>query len=84
MIKITDLGFVTSTTPDAHLAFNVVVTDADADSTAAQTLNVTIEGDKTFTGGVGPTPSTSAPDTDSSLTAATTVISSGFTSGVAR
>ena len=83
VIKITDLGFVTSTTPDAHLAFNVVVTDADADSTAAQTLNVTIEGDKTFTGGVGAdTFNFSGLDTDSSLTAATTVISSGFTSGV--
>ena len=83
VIKITDLGFVTSTTPDAHLAFNVVVTDADADSTAAQTLNVTIEGDKTFTGGVGTdTFNFSGLDTDSSLTAATTVISSGFTSGV--
>ncbi|MCG4788839.1 hypothetical protein L0N33_26270, partial [Roseburia faecis] len=28
VVKITDLGFVTSSTPDAHLTFNVVVTDA--------------------------------------------------------
>ena len=83
VVKITDLGFVTSTTPDAHLAFNVVVTDADADATASQTLNVTIEGDKTFTGGVGAdTFNFSGLDTDGALTAATAVISAGFTSGV--
>ncbi|CAM5307139.1 hypothetical protein PFRA20S_02572 [Pseudomonas fragi] len=83
VVKITDLGFVTSTTPDAHLTFNVVVTDADADATPAQTLDVTIEGDKTFTGGVGAdTFNFSGLDTDGSLTAATAVISAGFTSGV--
>ena len=83
VVKITDLGFVTSSTPDAHLAFNVVVTDADADATPAQTLNVTIEGDKIFTGGVGAdTFNFSGLDTDGSLTAATAVISAGFTSGV--
>ena len=83
VVKITDLGFVTSSTPDAHLAFNVVVTDADADATPAQTLNVTIEGDKIFTGGVGAdTFNFSGLDTDGTLTAATAVISAGFTSGV--
>ncbi|NNB06418.1 hypothetical protein HBN83_10915 [Pseudomonas fragi] len=83
VVKITDLGFVTSSTPDAHLTFNVVVTDADADATPAQTLDVTIEGDKTFTGGVGAdTFNFSGLDTDGSLTAATAVISAGFTSGV--
>ena len=83
VVKIVDMGFVTSSTPDAHLTFNVVVTDADADPTAAQTLDVTIAGGNTFAGGAGAdTFNFSGLDTDGALTAATSVISGGFVSGV--
>jgi hypothetical protein len=52
VIKITDIGFVTSTTEteDANLSFEFEVVDADGDSTGIQTLDVTIEGSTTFTG----------------------------------
>jgi T1SS-143 domain-containing protein len=85
VVKIVDMGFVTSSTPDAHLTFDVTVTDFDGDSNAAQTLDVTIAGGKTFTGGAGvDTFSFKAldADTDGALSAATSVISAGFASGV--
>jgi T1SS-143 domain-containing protein len=85
VVKIVDMGFVTSSTPDARLTFNVTVTDFDGDSTAAQTLDVTIAGGKTFTGGAGvDTFSFKAldADTDVLLSATTSVISAGFASGV--
>ncbi|MBV7494109.1 hypothetical protein KW837_07510 [Pseudomonas sp. PDM24] len=85
VVKIVDMGFVTSSTPNAHLTFDVVVTDADGDSTGTQTLDVTIAGGKTFTGGAGVDTfdfSGLDTDTDGALSAATTVISGGFASGV--
>ncbi|WP_219734654.1 DUF5801 repeats-in-toxin domain-containing protein [Pseudomonas sp. FW300-N1B4] len=79
VVKIVDMGFVTSATPDALLTFDVVVTDADGDSTGTQTLNVTIDGDN----GVGAdTFNFSGLDTDVLLSGATDVISIGFVSGV--
>jgi Ca2+-binding RTX toxin-like protein len=49
--KISSIGFVTqtTTTQDASLTFEFSVVDGDGD-TAAQTLDVTIEGGSTFTG----------------------------------
>jgi T1SS-143 domain-containing protein len=85
VVKIVDMGFVTSSTPDARLTFDVTVTDFDGDSTAAQTLDVTIAGGKTFTGGAAvDTFSFKAldADTDVLLSATTSVISAGFVSGV--
>jgi T1SS-143 domain-containing protein len=85
VVKIVDMGFVTSSTPDALLTFDVVVTDADGDSTGTQTLNVTIAGGNTFTGGTGVDTFSFIgldTDTDGVLSAATAVISGGFASGV--
>ncbi|HJR27738.1 MAG TPA: hypothetical protein VJ889_03400, partial [Pseudomonas sp.] len=85
VIKITDIGFVTSTTPDAHLTFDVVLADADADATGTETLDVTIVGGNTFTGGANVDTFSFRgldTDTDGALSAATAVISGGFTSGV--
>ncbi|WP_454870333.1 beta strand repeat-containing protein [Pseudomonas lini] len=85
VVKIVDMGFVTSATPDARLTFDVVVTDADGDSTGTQTLDVSIAGGKTFTGGANvDTFSFIGLDTDTDvvLSAVTTVISGGFASGV--
>ena len=84
VVKIVDMGFVTSTTPNAHLTFDVVVTDADGDATATQTLDVSIAGGKTFTGSADMDVfSFTGLDSDTDLvpSAATTVISGGFTSG---
>jgi hypothetical protein len=84
VVKIVDMGFSTSTTPDTRLTFDVVVTDADVDSTPTQTLDVAIAGGKTFAG------TASADifsfkgldaDLDVLLSAATRTISSGFVSG---
>ncbi|WP_407279580.1 retention module-containing protein [Aromatoleum evansii] len=52
VIKFTDIGFLSSTTStqDTKLTFGVTVGDADGDTTAAQTLNVTIEGNTHFLG----------------------------------
>ncbi|MGA3800660.1 DUF5801 repeats-in-toxin domain-containing protein [Pseudomonas fluorescens] len=85
VVKIVDMGFVTSSTPDARLTFDVTVTDYDGDSTAAQTLDVTIAGGKTFTGGAGMDTfsfKSLDADTDALLSATTSVISAGFVSGV--
>ncbi|AYC31598.1 hypothetical protein D3880_03950 [Pseudomonas cavernae] len=82
-IKIVNIGFVTSTTPDAHLTFDVVLTDADGDATATQTLDVTI------VGGDGVTASANADtfvigdtDVDGLLSMVMTVIDGGFASGI--
>ena len=48
--KIANMGFATASTQDADLTFTVANVDADGDATAAQTLNVTIEGSHTFEG----------------------------------
>ncbi|MCO6056697.1 hypothetical protein NG726_08405, partial [Pseudomonas sp. MOB-449] len=81
-IKIVNIGFVASTTPDAHLTFDVVLTDADGDATAAQTLDVTIVGDNGVTASanadtfvIGDT------DVDGLLSMFMTVIDGGFASG---
>ena len=52
VLKITDLGFVTTTTSTqaANLQFNVTVADFDGDPAPTQTLDVTIAGGTTFTG----------------------------------
>jgi len=53
VIKVSDIGVITQTTStqDANLAFTVTNVDADGDTTAPTTLNVTIEGSNTlFTG----------------------------------
>ncbi|MDP3796146.1 MAG: retention module-containing protein [Polaromonas sp.] len=52
VIKITDIGFISTTTDtqDASLDFTFTLVDADGDTTATQTLNVTIEGSSTFEG----------------------------------
>jgi len=52
VIKISDIGFVTSesTTEDADLQFNFSNIDSDGDTTAGQILNVHIEGTTTFDG----------------------------------
>jgi hypothetical protein len=82
-IKIINLGFVASTTPDAHLIFNVAVKDADGDATASQTLDVTI------VGGDGVTASADADtfvigdtDVDGLLSMVMTVIDGGFVTGI--
>ncbi|UVK96640.1 DUF5801 repeats-in-toxin domain-containing protein [Pseudomonas sp. B21-048] len=85
VVKIVDMGFVSSSTPDAHLTFDVKVTDADGDSTGTQTLDVSIAGGKTFTGGANVDTFSFIgldSDTDVVLSAVTTVISGGFISGV--
>lgn len=52
MIKISDIGIIsaTSDTQDASLDFTFNLVDADGDTTASQTLNVTIEGSSNFEG----------------------------------
>lgn len=55
VIKISDIGFITSETgtSDASLSFDVTLTDADGDSTSTQTLDVTMVSGSTFTGSDG-------------------------------
>jgi predicted RNA-binding protein with TRAM domain len=52
VIKISDIGFISTATgtQDASLSFTFNLVDADGDTTAAQSLNVTIEAGSTFTG----------------------------------
>ncbi|NMG00447.1 retention module-containing protein [Aromatoleum toluolicum] len=52
VVKFTDIGFLSSTTStqDTKLTFGVTVADADGDTTATQTLSVTIEGNTHFLG----------------------------------
>ncbi len=82
-IKIIDLGFLTSTTPDSQLVFNVAVKDADGDATGSQTLGVTIVGGSGVTASAGvDTFVISAAPVDGLLQMVTTVIDGGFASGV--
>ena len=55
VIKIVDIGFVSSNTntQDANLDFSFAIVDADGDTTENQTLHVTIEGGTTFVGTAG-------------------------------
>ena len=83
LFRSSDIGFVASSTPDAHLTFNVVVTDNDSDSTAAQTLDVTILGGDGLIASVDPdTFAFSDADTDGLLAMVMRVVSGGFASGV--
>lgn len=50
VFKIVNIGFVTNVSPDASLSFGVQVVDRDGDTTASQTLAVSIEADSTFAG----------------------------------
>ncbi|WP_410500124.1 retention module-containing protein [Chitinibacter sp. S2-10] len=52
VVKVVDIGLITSTNNnlDAELQFSFDITDADGDSTAQQTLNVSIINGTTFTG----------------------------------
>ena len=52
VVKITDIGFISTatTTPLADLNFEVQLQDADGDKTAAQNLNVLIINGQTYTG----------------------------------
>ncbi|MDA8483839.1 DUF5801 domain-containing protein [Pseudomonas resinovorans] len=84
VVKIVDMGFSTSTTPDTRLTFDVVVTDADGDSPPIQTLDVAIAGGKTFAGAASADIFSFKgldADLDVLLSAATRTISSGFVSG---
>jgi hypothetical protein len=81
-IKIVNIGFVTTTTPDTHLTFDVVLTDADADTTATQTLDVTIVGDDSLTASANVDTFVIADtDVDGLLSMVTTVINGGFATG---
>ena len=51
VVKISDIGFLTTVTPDSHLVFNAAVIDADGDATAAQVLDVTIISGSVFAAG---------------------------------
>jgi hypothetical protein len=44
VFKITNIGFVTETTPNAELNFGVKVHDYDGDTTGSQTITATING----------------------------------------
>ena len=82
-IKIIDLGFVASTSPDAHLVFNVAVKDADGDATGSQTLDVTIVGGNGVTASViADTFVFDDTDTDGLLAMVMRVIDGGFASGI--
>ncbi|MDX5373297.1 MAG: type I secretion C-terminal target domain-containing protein [Pseudomonadaceae bacterium] len=52
VIKVSDIGFIgtTTTTLDAELDFQVAVQDSDDDTTSTANLHVTIEAGTTFTG----------------------------------
>ncbi|RJG09114.1 hypothetical protein D3879_25260 [Pseudomonas cavernicola] len=83
VIKITDIGFVTTTTPDAHLTFDVVLADADSDATATQTLDVTIVGGDGVTASTDPdTFVIGDTDVDGLLSMVMTVIDGGFATGL--
>jgi len=82
-IKIVNIGFVSTTTPDTRLSFDVVLADADGDATGTQTLDVTI------VGGNGVTASTASDtfvigdtDVDELLSMVTTVIDGGFVTNI--
>ncbi|WP_256578033.1 S-layer family protein [Pseudomonas sp. Irchel s3h17] len=81
-IKIVNIGFVSSTTPDAHLTFDVVLADADSDATTTQTLDVTIVGDNRVTASTGEDTFVIADtDVDGLLSMVSTVINGGFATG---
>ena len=54
VFKIVNIGFLTNNNPDANLNFIVKAVDADRDTTAPQSLGVTIESDNFFTGTTSP------------------------------
>jgi hypothetical protein len=82
-IKIVNIGFVSTATPDAHLTFDVVLADADGDATATQTLDVTIAGDDRVTASTGADTFVIADtDVDGLLSMAMTVIDGGFATGI--
>ncbi|AOE87526.1 beta strand repeat-containing protein [Pseudomonas sp. TCU-HL1] len=84
-IKIVNIGFVASTTPDAHLTFDVVLADADGDATATQTLDVTIVGGDDVTASANAdTFVIGDADVDGLLSMIMTVIDGGFASGIDR
>ncbi|WP_256577113.1 DUF5801 repeats-in-toxin domain-containing protein, partial [Pseudomonas sp. Irchel s3b6] len=81
-IKIVNIGFVSTATPDAHLTFDVVLADADSDATATQTLDVTIVGDNRVTASTGEDTFVIADtDVDGLLSMVSTVIDGGFATG---
>ncbi len=81
-IKIVNIGFVSTATPDAHLTFDMVLADADGDATATQTLDVTIVGDDRVTASTGADTFVIADtDVDGLLSMASTVIDGGFATG---
>ncbi|WPN60376.1 hypothetical protein [Pseudomonas sp. P9_31] len=81
-IKIVNIGFVSTSTPDAHLTFDVVLADADSDATATQTLDVTIVGDNRVTASTGANTFVIADtDVDGLLSVGLTVIDGGFATG---
>jgi T1SS-143 domain-containing protein len=81
-IKIVNIGFVSTSTPDAHLTFDVALTDADADTTATQTLDVTIVGDNRVTASTGVNTFVIADtDVDGLLSTVLTVVDGGFATG---
>ncbi|POA16757.1 hypothetical protein C1886_25520, partial [Pseudomonas sp. FW300-N1A1] len=81
-IKIVNIGFVSTATPDAHLTFDVVLADADSDATATQTLDVTIVGDNRVTASTGADTFVIADtDVDGLLSMVSTVINGGFATG---
>ncbi|MGH8846940.1 MAG: M10 family metallopeptidase C-terminal domain-containing protein, partial [Polaromonas sp.] len=51
VIKISDMGFLTTVTPNTNLSFSAAVVDADGDVTATQTLDVTIVAGANFAAG---------------------------------
>jgi hypothetical protein len=82
-IKIVNIGFVSTSTPDAHLTFDVALVDADGDATATQTLDVTIAGDNRVTASAGAQTFVIADtDVDGLFSMALTVIDGGFATGV--
>ncbi len=81
-IKIVNIGFVASATPDAHLTFDVALTDADGDATTTQTLDVIIVGDNRVTASAGADSFVIADtDVDGLFSMALTVIDGGFATG---
>ncbi|WP_223430529.1 beta strand repeat-containing protein [Pseudomonas sp. GL-B-26] len=81
-IKIVNIGFVSTATPDAHLTFDVAVADADGDATVTQTLDVTIVGDHHVTASTGADTFVIADtDVDGLLSIGLTVIDGGFATG---
>jgi hypothetical protein len=84
-IKIVNIGFVSTSTPDAHLTFDVVVADADGDATATQTLDVTIVGDDHVSASSGlDTFVIADTDVDGLFSTVLTVIDGGFAAGTDR